>query len=211
MRGFKLLASLFLVVALAIGGTWAFWNYDLRWRPKTITRHQAEIVRLLQSAGWAAPGLPGQKLYMVGYHTCPDCMRFKLEEFPKLHAKGVDTRVIDIARRDVNGISKSTAAERATVAQIWLTHDWKLMEAWDGVPADAWTAPGLPSADGDMARTAVIESGRSLVDQLKPLLKDNGIKFAYPTLIWWNAKGEMRGCACEKRETYRFVRKELGA
>ena len=41
-------------------------------------------------------------------------------------------------------------------------------------------------------------------------LKDNGIKFAYPTLIWWNAKGEMRGCACERRETYRFVRKELG-
>ena len=48
-------------------------------------------------------------------------------------------------------------------------------------------------------------------DRLAPLLKDNGIRFAYPTLIWWNARGEMRGCACEKRQTYRFVRNELGA
>ena len=210
MRRFKLWASLFLVLAVVLGGTWALWNYDLRWRPKTITRHQAEITKLLETSGWAAPGLRGQKLYMVGYHTCPDCVRFKLEEVPKLLAKDVDVRVIDIARRDVNGIAKSTPAERTTVAQVWLTHDWKLMARWEAVPTDAWTAPGIPPADGDMTRTGVIEAGRSLVDQLRPLLKDNGIKFAYPTLIWWNAKGEMRGCACEKRETYRFVRKELG-
>ena len=57
---------------------------------------------------------------------------------------------------------------------------------------------------------AVVEAGRSTVDRLKPLLKANGINFAYPLLVWWNDKGEMRGCACEKRETYRFVRKELG-
>ena len=62
-----------------------------------------------------------------------------------------------------------------------------------------------------MARMAVVESGRSTVDRLRPLLKDNGVNLAYPTLVWWNAKGEMRACACEKRQTYRFVRKELGA
>ena len=211
MRRFKIWASVLLILAVCLAGTWAVWNFDLRWRPKTITRHQAEIAKLLQSSGWAAPGLPGAKLYMVSYRTCPDCIRFKLEEVPKFIARDVDVRIIEIARRDVNGIAKSTPAERATVAQLWLTHDWKLMERWEAVPAEAWTAPGIPPADGDMARTAVIESGRSLVDQLKPLLKDNGIKFAYPTLIWWNAKGEMRGCACEKRETYRFVRRELGA
>jgi len=146
MRRFKFWASLVLILAIAGGGFWALWNYDLRWRPKTVTRHQAEIAKLLQEAGWAAPGLPGQKLYMVGYHTCPDCLRFKREEVPKLLANNVDIRVIDIARRDVNGIAKSTPAERATVAQIWLTHDWKLMEAWEAVPAEAWTAPGIPPA-----------------------------------------------------------------
>jgi hypothetical protein len=58
---------------------------------------------------------------------------------------------------------------------------------------------------------AVVESGRSMVDRLRPLLKDNGIDLRYPTLIWWDDKGRMRACACEKRQTYRFVRKELGA
>jgi hypothetical protein len=148
---------------------------------------------------------------MISFRTCPDCIRFRTEEFPRLHDKSVDTRVIEIARRDVNGLARSTPAERATVAQLWLTRDWKLMQAWEAVPADAWKAPGIPPADGDMARTSVVESGRSMVDKLTPLLKDNGVNFAYPLLVWWNDKGEMRACACERRETYRFVRRELGA
>jgi hypothetical protein len=211
MRRFKLWGSAFLVLAVIAAGVWAVWNFELRWRPKTITRHQTEIAQILESAGWVSPGLKGKPLYMVSFRTCPDCIRFKTEEFPGLHAANVDTRVIEVARRDVNGLAKSTPVERATVAQLWLTRDWKLMEAWESTPADAWKAPGIPPADGDLARMAVVESGRSLVDRLKPLLKDNGVTFAYPALIWWNAKGEMRACACEKRQTYRFVRKELGA
>ena len=210
MNRFRIWAVLTLVLALVSAGGWAYWNYDLRWRPKTIGKHQQEIVRILESSGWASPGLPGKRLYMVSFRTCPDCVRFKDEEFPKLHAKGVDTRVIEVARRDVNGVAKSTPAERATVAQLWLTHDWRLQQAWESVPAAAWRAPGIPQADGDMARTAVIEAGRKMVDDLQPLLKANGIRFAYPLLVWWDDKGRMRGCACERRETYRFVRKELG-
>jgi hypothetical protein len=210
MNRFRIWAVLGLVLFLVGAGGWAWWNYDLRWRPKTIGKHQQEIVRILESSGWASPRLPGKRLYMVSFRTCPDCVRFKDEEFPKLHAKGVDTRVIEVARRDVNGVAKSTPAERATVAQLWLTHDWRLQQAWESVPAEAWKAPGIAPADGDMARTAVIEAGRKMVDDLQPLLKANGIRFAYPLLVWWDDKGRMRGCACERRETYRFVRKELG-
>ena len=43
MRFWKLWAALALVVVVAIGGYWAFWNFELRWRPKTITKNQAEI------------------------------------------------------------------------------------------------------------------------------------------------------------------------
>jgi hypothetical protein len=210
MTRFRIWATIAIVVAILGGGSWAFWNYEMRWWPKTITRHQTEIAKILESSGWAAPGLPGKRLYMVSFRTCPDCLRFKAEEFPALHAKDVDTRVIEVARADKNGIARSTAIERATVAQIWLTHDWKLMQTWESVPVDAWKAPGVPPADGDMARTAVIEAGRQMVEDLRPLLKANGVNFAYPLLVWWDDKGRMRSCACEKQETYRFVRKELG-
>jgi hypothetical protein len=210
MGRIKVWASIVLVLAVILAGTWAVWNYELRWRPKTITRHQAAIAALVESSGWVSPHLGGKTLYMVSYRACADCLRFKTEEFPKLHAKGVDTRVIEVARGDANGVAESTPIERATVAQLWITRDWKLLERWQAVPAEAWKAPGIPSAEGDLARMAVVEGGRALVDKLKPLLKENGIGFAYPTLIWWNDKGEMRACACDKPQTYRFVRRELG-
>jgi hypothetical protein len=211
MQRFKLWGSVALIAAVIAVGVWATWNFELRWRPKSITRHQVEITQLLEHSGWVSPGLTGKKLYMLSFRSCPDCIRFRTEEFPRLHAANVDTRVIMVARRDKNGLAKSTPVERATVAQLWLTRDWKLLEAWESVPVDAWKAPGIAPADGDMARMAVVESGRSTVDRLRPLLRDNGINLAYPTLVWWNAKGEMRACACEKRQTYRFVRRELGA
>ena len=211
MRRFKIWASATFVVAAVAVGVWAYWNFDLRWRPKTVTHDQAEIARLLEQSGWVSPGLRGKTLYMVSFRSCPDCIRFTREQFPALQAAGVDTRVIMVARRDQNGLAHSTPEERSTVAQLWLTRDWKLLKSWEAVPPQAWKAPGLPLADGDMARTAVVEAGRGLVDRLRPLMKANGVKFAYPALVWWNDKGEMRACACEKRETYRFVRRELGA
>src|SRR5687768_15851679 len=117
MKRFRLWASLVLVGLVAGGSLFAWWWWDLRWRPHTIKRDQAEIARLLEGAGWVSPGLTGPKLYMLGYRSCTDCVRFKLESFPALHAAGVDTRVIEIARRDRNGVSHSTPAERTTVAE----------------------------------------------------------------------------------------------
>jgi hypothetical protein len=210
MTRFRLIAGLVLALVLAGGGLFGWWWLDLRWRPHTITHNQQEIAAKLEQAGWVSPGKKDKVLYMVSFRSCPDCLRFKAEEFPAIRAAGVETRVIEVARRDVNGIAKSTPAERATVAELWINRDYRLMERWESVPADAWTAPGLKPADGDAARTAVIEAGRTLVDDLQKLAKPNGIDFAYPFLVWWDEKGQMRGCACEKRETYRFVRKELG-
>lgn len=210
MKNFRLWAILALVVLVVGGGAYAYWNMELRWRPETVDQNQEEIARLLENSGWVSPGLTGAKLYMVSFRTCPDCLRFKAEQFPDLHAAGVDTRVIEIARADVNGLAKSTPAERATVAELWLTRDWDLLERWVSVPATAWDAPGIPPADGDPARTAVVEAGRALVEQLRPLMKDNGVDFAYPLLVWWDQDGQMKACACERRETYRFLREDLG-
>ena len=210
----KLIAALVGVLLVVGGGLYGWWALDLRWRPHTITRNQAQIAQLLEHAGWVSPGLPGPKLYEIGFRSCEDCIRLRLEEFPKYHAAGVDTRVIMVARRDRNGLAKSTPVERSTVAELWANRKWPLLEAWEAVPPAAWTAPGIPPADGDMARSAIVEQSRQLVDQLTPLLAANGVDnhgFRYPTLVWWDKQGRMRACACEKRQTYGNVRRELGA
>ena len=214
MKKLKLWGSLILVLVVVGAGLYGWWALDLRWRPKTITRNQAEISNLLQRAGWVSPGNKGPVLYEIGFRSCEDCIRLRLEEFPRYQKAGVDTRVILVARRDYNGVAKSTPAERATVAELWFNRSWALLEKWETTPVDAWTARGIAPADNDAARSAVVEQGRLLVDQITPLLAKNGVDnhgFRYPTLVWWDKQGRMRACACEQRPTYRFVRRELGA
>jgi len=45
---------------------------------------------------------------LVSFRTCPDCLRFKAEEFPKHHATKGDTRVIEVARADKNWVCKAS-------------------------------------------------------------------------------------------------------
>jgi hypothetical protein len=68
----------------------------------------------------------------------------------------------------------------------------------------------MKSGDDDPARAALVEKGRALVDELRPLLAENGIELRYPTLIWKDADGQLRGCACEDRVEYKYIRSELG-
>jgi hypothetical protein len=210
MNKVKLWGGLSLAVAIVLAGLIAWWALDVRWRPKTIGKHQAEIAKILETSGWVSPNLGPNKLYMISFRGCPACLTFKADAFPKLHKAKVDTRVIVTARRDSNGASHSTPAERATVAQLWLTRSWPLFEDWHTVAEPAWPGAGIPPADGDMARTAVVEAGRNMVDDLIPLLADNGIDFAYPLLIWWTKDGEMHGCACGSAMQYNRALKELG-
>jgi len=200
------------VIVLILGGAfWLWWNFDLRWRPRTLTKDQAPIAKILDTAGWVSPHLTGPRLYLFAYRACPACIRFEDEALPKLQAAGVDTRVIVIARADKNGLIRSTAPERATV-ELWLNRDWALLQRWLAVtPALAWIAPGLPPADGDSARTAVIEAGRRSVEDLRPLLKANGMDLAYPLVIWWTRAGVMHACVCDDQRGFGKVEKELGA
>jgi len=205
----RVLGIVALVVVIAAAGLFGWWWTDLRWRPHTLDKHQPEIQAMLDSSGWVSPGLSKTKvLWMVSYRSCPDCVRFEEEEFPRLHKAGVDTRVIMAPRP-----RGTTPAERSTIAALWTGRSWKLYDEWTHAPIEgsaAWDAPGVPSADADPARLQLVSNAHSWVESLRPLLKDNGVNFAYPTLIWRDAQGRLRGCACEKRETYRFVRRELG-
>jgi len=206
----------FLLMILVLGGAgvggFLYWDHAYRWAPHIITKNQEEIGKILDASGWVSPGPAAAgalKLYMIAYRGCEDCARFERNELPALRKAGVDARVIMIARADVNGLPKSTPGERSTVAELWVNRSWPLYEKWAAAPADNWPAQGIPPADGDVARSAVVEAGRDAMDKLKPLLSDNGIKLAYPIVIWWNKDGKMEGCACENPHTDRFVRKDL--
>jgi hypothetical protein len=172
----------------------------------SLTQDEAKIRALLTESGWVSPGLSKSRwLYMVSFRSCPDCIRFETEQFPDIHKAGIDTRMILVARR-----TRSTAPERSGVAELWAHRSWKTFETWTGMPVEAWTAEGLPSADTDPERAALLEKSRALVDALAPLLAENGVRFAYPTLIWQGPDGHLRGCACEDRITYPSIRAELG-
>lgn len=202
-----------MTVALVVAalGVWLWWRLDLRWRPHLIVRHQTEIAKSLDSAGWVSPHLPGPRLYVVMWRDCPACAAFDAQALPKLQAAGVDTRLILFARADANGLVRSTPAERTTVAALWLSRDWALAGRWLATPSAGWSAPGLPPADGDSARTAVVEAGRKSIGDLEPLLQSNGIALKFPILVWWTRAGAMHGCGCDDPRAWARAEKELGA
>jgi len=196
-----------LILLVGALGLFAWWWRDLRLRPHVLRRSGAAVERLLYDAGWVTEGVEGGPvLYMVAVRRCPDCLRIESEEFSRLQRAGVDLRVVMVAPR-----FGSTSIERATVAELWDGRDWQDYETWTGTAERAWTAPDIPPADGDPRRIALVERGRSLVDRLRPLLAQDGLRFGYPLLVWRDPRGQVRACTCRTRDTYAYIRRDLGA
>jgi hypothetical protein len=204
----SILITLVALVAVAAAG-YGWWSTDLRYRPKTL-KQQAELGAVLGDAGWISPGISETKvLYMVTHRTCPFCMAFKLENFAKLQAAGVDTRVIVYAPTS----PATPEAELTTVGEIWKTRNWDIYERWMAVNPTLWKAEGMVPAT-DPERAALVAKSREFADDMRRLMSENGIgtreRMNLPTLIWRDAKGNLRGCGCEKVETRKYVLKELG-
>jgi hypothetical protein len=207
-RAKSLLIGLFAIAAVVLSVTTYGAADEANDRPKTL-EHEAEIAALLDGAGWVAPGLSKDKvLYMVSWQSCPPCLVYERDEFPKLHAAGVDTRVIVYARA-----SSSTPQERAGVAELWKNRSWELWKQFVHVPTSDWTAEGLPP-DTVPERAALVAKSQDFADKMRVLMSENGIgtreHLNLPTLIWRGKDGHLRGCGCEKVETHKYVLEELG-
>jgi hypothetical protein len=181
---------------------------DVNDKPKTL-KHEAEITALLDSSGWVSPGLSKTKvLYMVSWQACPPCLAYERTDFPKLHAAGVDTRVIMYARA-----ASSSPQERAGVAELWKNRNWETWKRFTAIPISGWKADGLP-ADTVPERAALVVKSQAFADKMRELMADNGIgtreHLNLPTLIWRGKDGHLRGCGCEKAETHKYVLEELG-
>ncbi|WP_339913988.1 hypothetical protein [uncultured Brevundimonas sp.] len=213
MRRFFIWSALAALIGLILagGGYWAYWNYYARFQPVVITTRQAEIQRLLDEASWVSDGSGGEPLYIIGYRASAAMQRYEHEEAPKLRAAGVEVRSIVFARPDLEGLAQSTASERATVAELWLTRDWTLYQRWTATPADAWSAAGIPVADGNLARAAVVEAGRAFATHLSAALRSSGLKTRYPLVVWRDREGFMKACACDDARSWAFIRDDLDA
>ncbi|WP_426041407.1 hypothetical protein [Brevundimonas sp. TWP2-3-4b1] len=213
MRRFLIWSALAVVIGLALagGGYWAYWNFYARFQPVTISRNQAEIQRLLDEASWVSGGGGGEPLYIIGYRDSASTQRYEREETEKLRAGGVEARVVVFARPDREGQVQSTPAERATVAELWLSRDWSLYQRWTATPSRNWTAAGIPAADGNLARSAVVEASRQFVTRLNALLRDAGAPTGYPLVIWRDRDGFMKACACADSRSWAFIRDDFSA
>lgn len=213
MRRFFVWSALaaLLGLILAIGGFWAYQHFYARFQPVTVTRNQAVIQDLLDEASWLSAGGGGEPLYIIGYRDSAAMQRYEREEAPKLRAAGVEVRIVVFARADREGLAQSTAAERATVAELWLTRDWTLYQRWTATPSNNWSAAGIPAADGSLARSAVVEAGRDFVGELGEALGGEGLSLSYPLVIWRDREGYMKACACSDSRSWAFVRDDLDA
>jgi hypothetical protein len=210
LRKLKLIALTILALTVIAGGAW-LWHYEAGFRPITVTKNAPEIAKILATSGWVSPHVAGSKvLYMISFRSCPWCIVYEKSEFPALQKGGVDTRVIMVARRDKQGESQSTPAERSTVAELWVNRSWPLFQQWSAVQPTEWTAPGITPADGDIARSGVVELSRKTIDDLTKLMPFEGPKMGYPTLIWWDNQGRMRAYVGWEAPAAKRIRRELG-
>jgi hypothetical protein len=213
MRRFFIWSALAALIGLILAGVgyWLYWNYYARFQPVTVTRNPAEIQRLLDEASWVSAGGGGEPLYIIGYRDSASMQRYEREEVPKLRAAGIEARIIVFARPDRDGLAQSTAAERATVAELWLTRDWTLYQRWTATPTSNWTAAGIPAADGSLARAAVVDAGRTFITRLNADLREAGLHARYPIVIWRDREGFMKACACSDSRSWVFIRDDVGA
>ena len=203
--------GLLIGAAIAGGLFWAYEYFWARFQPKVLTKDAAQIQRMLDEGDWISPGRPGRVVYMVTYRDCDACLAYQRQEFPKLAAVNVDTRVLVFARPDEAGESLSSPSERATVAELWINRSWDLYAKWTASPVGDWAPQGLRPSDGDWARAAVVTATHLYVDKLMALLHENGLNGSDPILIWRDQKGRLKACSCTDRLSYHFVRSDFGA
>lgn len=214
MRRFFIWSVLAALAGLLMAGAGfgVYWALNARFQPVVIGGEaSAEIQRLLDEASWVSDGAGGTPLYVVAYRDSAAAQRFMVEAAPRLRAGGVETRLILFARPDHDGAPRSTAAERATVAELWLTRDWTLYRRWIETPPRSWTAAGIPHADGDLARSAMVEAGRRFDARMTDLVQSAGMTVRYPLVLWRDRRGVLKACACADSRAWAFVRDDLGA
>lgn len=206
------LLSTLIGVVLAGAGFGAYWTLHARFQPVTLALEADETVQgLLDEASWVSDGAGAPSVYVIGWRDSAAMETFMREEAPRLRDIGVETRLILFARADQDGTPRSTATERATVAELWLSRDWRLYRRWAETPSRSWTAAGLPRADHDLSRAAMVEAGRRFDADLTGKLRAAGVVIRYPLILWRDEHGRLTACGCSDSRSWKRIEDDLGS
>lgn len=203
--------ALVVIVPLVFGiGYWLWWDQVARFQPHLIKSDQETFQSQLDRAGAASPNINGPSITIITHRACKSCRLYEETEAKELRSLGVNTRVIVIAPADDQGLSQSTAFERTTVAEIWWTRDFSLYQKWFETPDSQWKPDSIPSADNDLARTAVVNAGRLFVSEIGSVLRTNGVQMTYPLVIWRDKSNRLKVCTCTDKRSFAAIRQDLG-
>jgi len=178
--------------------------------PMPLGEWGATIGEAFEATPWVSGGNTGPVLYVISFRTCPACLAFKDAELEGLMDAGVDIRWIIYARRDREDRQRSSAAERAVQAELWLGRDWHLFEEWFAIEPGTYyeTAELPPLADDDPDRDAAVEEARAFVDRMSDLFGEAGVDLFIPALLW-QEDGEWMAYVGYEDSTFGPVREAL--
>lgn len=151
--------------------------------PSTLTQATQPLEHVLANIAYTSPAANNDAgvVYQISFRTCPPCIQSHENILPKLHAAGLETRLVTTARRH-----RYTDKERAAVVENIRRKDWSFTQDWwaDRNPKRFYAQTQLPPVDGNGAREAELAQLQNHVDEVRRVLAQNGLEFAFPTLIW---------------------------
>ncbi len=187
-----------LFLAGAIIAAW--WYFDARYQPVQLSADE-EFVALIEDAPYVALNDGERPVYVIGPRELPMVESWLGEDARRLDMMGREVRAIMIPTRHADH------AEEATIAQLWLRPDYRLLSDWFERGAELWTGAGLPSVRRDSARQEALSRANGFAKRMSELTGSDG---RWPLLVWRDPTGALSLCICDNPQSQARARSILG-
>lgn len=177
-----------------------WWLFDARHQPVHVRR-----VAIVEAALGKAPSVVLREgtrpVYVVGPRGHADWEQWAVNEGRLLAGLGREVRAV-VVSSGYGGV-----AEEATVAQLWLNPDKRLLAQWLERPAELWTAAGLPSLRSDPLRQEALARSAGFASVLG---NETGAHGRWPLVLWHDPSGALVVCVCDTPQAQIRARRTLG-
>lgn len=187
-----------LFIAGAVIACW--WFFDARYQPVQMTADE-EFIALIEDAPHVALNDGDRPVYVIGPRHLSMVESWLGDDTRRLNTLGREVRAIMVPG------GYSDPAEEATIAQLWLRPDYRLLHDWFARPAELWTAAGLPSVRRDPARQDALARANGFANRMSELTGADG---RWPLVVWRDPTGALSLCICDNPQSQARARTILG-